>query len=177
MGNIIISFNKRNSHFIDKIIDIVARQTNITPKQLKSKTNKREVVQPRQLAMYMADEYTTASLKTIGSMIGGKNHVTVIHSLKTVNNLKKTDQEYKGLYYILKEKIENAAINFDASEYDFVCISCGGINVNTKAWVTPNTKEFIEFTDYFPYDNWCKDCQINVQLIKKMEYDKLKEGK
>lgn len=176
MGSIIISFNKRNSHFINNIIKIVAKQTNITPEQLKSKIQKREIVQPRQLAIYMANEYTTASLGTIGLMIGGKDHSTVIHAIKTVNNLMRTDQEYRGLYYILKEKIENAAKKFDASKYDFVCLNCGGININTKAWINPNTNKFIEFTDYFPFDNWCKDCQNNVQVIKKMEYDKLEKS-
>jgi len=175
MDNIIISFTKRNSHFIDNIIKIVAKQTNITPEQLKSKTNKPEIVQPRQLAMYLATEYTTASLATIGSKIGGKDHATVLYSCKTVNNLKETDLSYRGLYYILKEKIENASINFEVSKYNFVCMNCGGINIRTKAWINPNIKKFIEFTDYFPYDNWCNDCQINVKIIKRMEYDELKE--
>ena len=65
-------------------------------------TRKRNVVQARQLSMYFAKKYTKASLNVIGEQCGGKDHATVIHSLKTVANLLDTDKQFQAV----AEKIE-----------------------------------------------------------------------
>ncbi|MBA7539151.1 Chromosomal replication initiator protein DnaA [subsurface metagenome] len=118
MENVIICVKKRGSYFIKNIVEIVARQQHMTPERLKAKTRKREIVEARQLAMYLATEYTTASLATIGEEIGEKNHSTVLHSCKIVNNLQETDRNYRGIFYILKEKVEEETKDFEYLEYE-----------------------------------------------------------
>ena len=73
---------------------------NIDRDKALSKTQKKESVQARQIAMYFSIEFTKHSLAYIGKEIGGKKHSTVIHSYRTVNNLIETDKKYK-------EQIEN----------------------------------------------------------------------
>ncbi len=63
---------------------------------LQSKTRKREIVQARQIAMYFSKVLTNSSLSTIGAKIGKKDHATVLHACKAVNNLVETDKEFKS---------------------------------------------------------------------------------
>jgi len=72
---------------------------------LKSKTRKREVVQARQIAMYFAKQMTKSSLANIGAHCGGKDHATVLHACKTVNNLMDTDKCFRSYIEDLKKKI------------------------------------------------------------------------
>jgi hypothetical protein len=66
------------------------------PRSLVEKENrKRELVWTRQVAMYFAKELTRYSLAEIGKGIGGKDHATVLHANKTVNNLIDTDKKKK----------------------------------------------------------------------------------
>lgn len=87
--------NSQQDISIDFIKSSVCEYFNIAPDQLKSKTRKREVVQSRQVAMYFAKTYTKNSLASIGSQIGGKDHATVLHACKTVNNLMETDKCFR----------------------------------------------------------------------------------
>lgn len=87
--------NTKKDFSIDVIQDIVCDYFNVPIDQLKSKTRKREIVQSRQIAMYFAKNLTKSSLATIGSRIGGKDHATVLHACKTVNNLIETDKRFK----------------------------------------------------------------------------------
>jgi len=61
--------------------------------ELRLVSRKREVVMPRQLAMYFCKKYTRNSLAAIGARYG-KNHATVLHACKTVANLAETDEGY-----------------------------------------------------------------------------------
>ncbi|MCU4175952.1 chromosomal replication initiator protein DnaA [Carboxylicivirga sp. N1Y90] len=63
---------------------------------LQSKTRKREIVQARQIAMYFSKGMTNSSLSAIGAKIGKKDHATVLHACKAVNNLIETDKDFKG---------------------------------------------------------------------------------
>ena len=72
---------------------------------LKSKTRKREVVQARQLAMYFSKSLTKSSLSAIGAHCGGKDHATVLHACRTVNNLMETDKKFKGYISDLQKRI------------------------------------------------------------------------
>jgi chromosomal replication initiator protein len=80
---------------IDYIQKIVCGYYNIGLEQLQSKTRKREIVQARQVAMFFSKSMTKSSLATIGSQIGGKDHATVLHACKTVNNLIETDKRFR----------------------------------------------------------------------------------
>jgi len=73
---------------------------------LNAKTRKREIVQARQIAMYFSKSLTKASLSTIGSVIGNKDHATVLHACKTVNNLMETDKRFKAQVEDIQKKLK-----------------------------------------------------------------------
>ena len=62
---------------------------------MQSKTRKREIVQARQVSMFFSKNMTKSSLASIGAQIGGKDHATVLHACKTVNNLIETDNRFR----------------------------------------------------------------------------------
>lgn len=80
---------------IDYIQKIVSDYFSIPTELINCKTRKREVVQARQLAMFFSRRHTKASLATIGLHCGNKNHATVLHACKTVNNLIDTDKQFR----------------------------------------------------------------------------------
>lgn len=71
--------------------------------ELNKKTRKREVVESRQVAMYLAKLNTKESLAVIGRTIGNKDHATVLHACKTVNNLLQTDVSFRNKWKALIE--------------------------------------------------------------------------
>ena len=92
---------------IDHIQQIIADYFNLDIESLHSKTRKRNVVQARQLAMFFSKKYTKSSLSTIGSQIGQRDHATVLHACKTVENLIETDREFKKYVSDLETKFSN----------------------------------------------------------------------
>jgi len=62
---------------------------------LKGKSRKKELVYPRQVAMYFAKELTNLSLKSIGYHFGGRDHSTVIHAVQTISDLMDADDAIK----------------------------------------------------------------------------------
>jgi chromosomal replication initiator protein len=87
--------NTKKEISIEYIQKVVCNFFNIPPDTIRSKTRKREIVQARQVAMYFSKSLTKSSLATIGSQIGGKDHATVLHACKTVNNLIETDKSFR----------------------------------------------------------------------------------
>ena len=85
---------------------VVCDYFNLQTDAISSKTRKREIVQARQIAMYFAKNMTKLSLATIGSQIGGKDHATVLHACKTVNNLIDTDRQFKGYIDEIEKKLK-----------------------------------------------------------------------
>ena len=85
LRNIVMNEDKEVT--IDTIQEIIADYFQVTIADLKSKSRKKEVVYPRQLAMFLAKEYTDLPLKSIGYHFGGRDHSTVIHSIQTINLL------------------------------------------------------------------------------------------
>jgi len=81
---------------IDYIQKIVCDYFNVPIDLMQSKTRKREIVQARQVAMFFSKSLTKSSLATIGAQIGGKDHATVLHACKTVNNLIDTDKRFRN---------------------------------------------------------------------------------
>jgi len=75
----------------------VAERFAIKPLQLKEKSNRKEIVVPRQVAMYLVKELTQASLPEIGRAFGGKHHTTVIHSINKIDVLRASDVDLNKL--------------------------------------------------------------------------------
>lgn len=100
-------FVKNTAHeiSIDYIQKIVCDYFDLPLDTLKSKTRKREVVQARQIAMYFSKSLTKSSLSNIGIHCGGKDHATVLHACRTVNNLMETDKKFKAQIQDLEKRI------------------------------------------------------------------------
>jgi len=95
---------------IDAIQKMVCEYFNVPYDKLQNKTRKREIVQARQITMYLAKAFTKNSLKTIGEHFGGRDHTTVIHSCQTVKDLMDTDTYFKENVVELTQKVQLASM-------------------------------------------------------------------
>ncbi len=87
--------NTKKEVSIDYIQKVISKYFEMDVTTLQSKTRKRHIVQARQLAMYFSKRMTKASLASIGSQIGSRDHATVLHACKTVDNLLETDKQFR----------------------------------------------------------------------------------
>ena len=87
--------SSRREPSIDYILQTVADYYHIDGNNVLSNTRKREIVQARQVSMYFAKQLTKTSLKGIGAQLGKKDHATVLHACRTVNDLMDTDRRFK----------------------------------------------------------------------------------
>jgi chromosomal replication initiator protein len=97
--------NTKREVSIDYIQKIVSDYFQMDIDTLQSKTRKRHIVQARQLAMFFAKKFTKASLASIGSQIGKRDHATVLHACKTVDNLSSTDKQFRKYVEDLTKKL------------------------------------------------------------------------
>jgi len=95
---------------IDAIQKMVCEYFGVPYDKLLQKTRKREIVQARQITMYLSKAFTKNSLKTIGEHFGGRDHTTVIHSCQTVKDLMDTDTLFKESVLELQQKVQLAAM-------------------------------------------------------------------
>lgn len=95
---------------IETIQKMVCDYLSIPYDKLLEKTRKREIVQARQITMYLAKMFTKNSLKTIGEHFGGRDHTTVIHSCQTVRDLMDTDTGFKDSVMELQQKLQLATM-------------------------------------------------------------------
>jgi chromosomal replication initiator protein len=98
--------NTKREVSIDYIQKVVCNYFDVPVDSLQSKTRKREIVQARQVAMFFSKNLTKSSLATIGLQIGGKDHATVLHACKTVNNLIETDKQFKNQIDEIEKKLK-----------------------------------------------------------------------
>ncbi len=78
---------------IEAIQRAVAEQFGMRVPELKQKNNSRQIVVPRQIAMYLAKQMTEASLPEIGRQFGGKHHTTVMHSIAKIDEQRRQDKD------------------------------------------------------------------------------------
>ncbi|MDO7172856.1 chromosomal replication initiator protein DnaA [Mariniflexile sp. AS56] len=97
--------NTKREVSIDYIQKVVSDYFQMDIDTLQSKTRKRHIVQARQLAMFFAKKFTKASLASIGSQIGKRDHATVLHACKTVDNLSSTDKQFKKYVEDITKKL------------------------------------------------------------------------
>ena len=87
---------QQNNISIDAVQSTVCDYFNITHEQMVSPCRKRQIVQTRQIAMYLSRALIpNCSLSTIGSEIGGKDHATVLHACNQVSDLMSTDKTFR----------------------------------------------------------------------------------
>jgi chromosomal replication initiator protein len=82
---------------IEAIQRFVSKYYQLKTSDLKSRNNSKSVAMPRQISMYLCKSLTQASLPEIGRSFGGKHHSTVIHSVKKIAKLRKTDHVFNSL--------------------------------------------------------------------------------
>ena len=95
---------------IENIQKMVCEYFDVGYEKLQQKTRKREIVQARQITMFLAKAFTKNSLKTIGEHFGGRDHTTVIHSCQTVKDLMDTDNVFKENVLELQQKVQLASL-------------------------------------------------------------------
>jgi len=91
---------------IENIQRVVADHFNLKPSQLKEKSNTQAIAYPRQIAMYLAKELTTASLPEIGRAFGGKHHTTVLHSVRKIERERALDPNLNRLIQRLIDSLQ-----------------------------------------------------------------------
>ena len=85
-----IEFDRSQHLTVDKIIDMVCKYYNVKRSDLVGKKKNKEIVDPRQVCMYVATELLDVPLMTIGEIMGGRDHTTVMHARdKIADNIRK----------------------------------------------------------------------------------------
>ena len=104
LKNFIKNSNKEIS--IEYIQKLVCEYFEVPVEMLKSQTRKREIVQARQISMYLAKGHTKSSLKSIGMHFGGRDHSTVIYACQTVEDLIDTDKKFRAYVADIQKKLK-----------------------------------------------------------------------
>ena len=90
---------------IEHIRDVVCDHFGLKIEEMLSKRRDRQLAQARQIAMYLAKNFTQHSLSAIGATIGKRDHATVLHACKVVADLMEIDKSYKGCIEEIQQKI------------------------------------------------------------------------
>ena len=91
---------------IDDIKGVVGDYYGLEVEQMESKSRKHEIALARQMAMYIAKQLTSLSLKSIGSHFSGRDHSTVLHSRQTIENYLVTDKSVKTAFETLFKRVK-----------------------------------------------------------------------
>lgn len=83
------------SEFLFRVIE---RNTGITKFEIKMKSRKREIINAKRIYSMLMYNYTDATLVTIGLLLGGHDHSSIIHHLNSLNDLIAWDSDYKKVY-------------------------------------------------------------------------------
>jgi chromosomal replication initiator protein len=94
---------RRAATSADDVIDAVCRQYGVSEKDLKGRQRTREIVTPRQVAMYLLREETDISLEEIGRAMGGRDHTTVLHGIKKIEGALDTDVQLRAALMAIRE--------------------------------------------------------------------------
>jgi chromosomal replication initiator protein len=91
---------------MDTIIESTCEFYNVRQEDVYGKSRKANIVLARQLSMYLAQQHTKLTISKIGTLVGGRNHATVIHSVKTIEDRMKVDKEFKKTVAELENKLK-----------------------------------------------------------------------
>jgi chromosomal replication initiator protein len=105
LRNIIATQEKRIT--IDLIQKKVGEQFGLREQDLKVKSNTKAIAFPRQVAMYLVKQLTSASLPEIGRQFGGKHHTTVMHSIDKIEEQRQADKDLNRLLNKLTETLNS----------------------------------------------------------------------
>ncbi|HEY8576778.1 MAG TPA: chromosomal replication initiator protein DnaA [Devosia sp.] len=105
LGDLIRTHDARRVR-IEDILKMVSRHYKVPRNELLSARRSRDVVRPRQIAMFLAKALTSRSLPEIGRRFGGRDHTTVLHSVRKVEQMIKDDVELAQEIELLKRMLE-----------------------------------------------------------------------
>ena len=91
----------------DYIISVVADHFNLTPADLTGNKRSSKIVVPRQMVMYLCREFTSTSLKSIGKILGGRDHTTVMHGIEKIEHEIPIDSNISNTIDVLRKKISS----------------------------------------------------------------------
>ena len=97
--------NKKKEITPSLIIEVVAEHFGISPEDIASRKRTAELVQPRQIVMYLCRQLTESSLQNIAKTIGKKDHTTVLHGIEKITEKMENDEELKNKVDIIRKKI------------------------------------------------------------------------
>jgi chromosomal replication initiator protein len=104
LGEVLRGAQKRVT--IDEIQKLVSAHFELKPLDLISARRARAVARPRQIAMYLAKRLTTRSLPEIGRKFGGRDHSTVIHAVRRIEELRDSDRDIDAAVRVLMRELE-----------------------------------------------------------------------
>lgn len=87
------------------IIEVVSEHFHISVDQMISKNRSNDIAKPRQIAMYLCKNMTSSSLDTVGALLGGRDHSTIIHGVKKVSEEYENNESTRTLIETIKKKI------------------------------------------------------------------------
>jgi chromosomal replication initiator protein len=87
------------------IIEVVSEHFHISVDQMISKNRSNDIAKPRQIAMYLCKTMTSSSLDTVGSLLGGRDHSTIIHGIRKVSEDYENNESTRTLIETIKKKI------------------------------------------------------------------------
>ena len=87
------------------IIEVVSEHCQISLEEMMSKKRSSDIVRPRQIAMYLCKEMTDSTLDYIGSLLGGRDHTTIINGVKKIKKEYETNESTRILIETIKKKI------------------------------------------------------------------------
>jgi chromosomal replication initiator protein len=91
---------------VERIRDTVCEYFSLTVDAISTKSRKRELVQARQIAMYLSKQMTNNSLASIGNLIGQRDHATVLHACKIVSDLMEFDKSFRENVKEIEERLK-----------------------------------------------------------------------
>lgn len=107
---------KKENITIDDIVNIVSKELNIKPSDIKSKKRTRVVVSARRTAIYLARNLTPNSMPQIAIYFGMKDHTAISHAMKKIREIIKSDEKFKVVLEELSNKINTSTQNKSEDE-------------------------------------------------------------
>jgi len=98
--------DKKENITIDDIIEIVSEELNIKPSDIKSKKRAKKIVEARRIAIYLARNLTPNSMPQIAVYFGMKDHSAISHTMKKIEEILESDENFKVLIEEISNKVE-----------------------------------------------------------------------
>ena len=103
-----LAANSNQTLSIDTIIKVVGEYFNVSSFEIKGKKKNKSLIQPRQIAMFLARDITEYSTTEIGTEFGGRDHTTVMHAHDRIESLMKGDESFANTIVKLKRDLTNS---------------------------------------------------------------------